>query len=430
MSELGEERIAILGLGYVGLPLALAFGKKGNVIGFDNSTERIEALARGEDWTGEVDRKEFQAADVEYTADAWRLKDATFFIVAVPTPVDKSLRPDLGPLAEACRLIGKNLSRGAVVVFESTVYPGVTDDTCVPLLEEFSEMRCDRDFFVGYSPERINPGDKEHTLETVPKVVSARDAATLDRIVKVYSVVCKGGTVPTASIRAAEAAKVIENTQRDINIALMNELAMIFHRLDIDIQDVLHAAGTKWNFLKFYPGLVGGHCIGVDPYYLAHKAQEVGFQPEVILAGRRTNDGMGKFVAEATIKELIRARKTVQGATVTILGATFKEDVPDLRNSKVFDVVKELAEYDIRIQMVDPVARKDELEEVLDLPTYSLDTLDESAAVVLAVPHKAFGDLDLDLLRSKMTDPPVLIDIRGALRKDNPKDQGFLYWSL
>ena len=300
MSELGDERVTVIGLGYVGLPLALAFGKKGKVIGFDKNPARIEALANDEDWTEEVAVEDFEGADIEFTSDAWRLKEGTFHIVAVPTPVDQSKRPDLGPLADACRAVGKHMREGSVVVFESTVYPGVTDDTCVPLLEKHSGMRCDRDFFVGYSPERINPGDKEHTLERIPKVISARDEDTLERITRVYSVVCKGGVVPAASIKVAEAAKVIENTQRDLNIALMNELAMIFHRLGIDIHDVLEAAGTKWNFLRFYPGLVGGHCIGVDPYYIAHKAEEVGYQPQVILAGRRTNDGMGKFVAEAT----------------------------------------------------------------------------------------------------------------------------------
>jgi len=430
MTEPHEERIAVVGLGYVGLPLALAFGRRLPVIAFDSDVDRVESLARDEDWTGQVPADGFRARDIQFTADPWRLKEATFFIVAVPTPVDKSNRPDLGHLAEACRTLGRNIRPGCVIVFESTVYPGVTDDISVPLLEKHSDLRCDRDFFVGYSPERINPGDTEHVLETVPKVVSARDPETLERIARTYAVVCKGGVVRAASVKVAEAAKVIENTQRDINIALMNELTMIFHRLDIDIHDVLDVAGTKWNFLKFYPGLVGGHCIGVDPYYLAHKAQEVGFQPQVILAGRRTNDGMGKFVAEAVIKQLIRARKTVQGAAVAIFGATFKEDVPDLRNSKVFDVVREMAEYDITVQVVDPVARDDDLRKHLDIPPCTLDELDRADAIVLAVPHDDFKHLTLDFFRDNMTDPPVLIDVRGTLRSLKPADHGFFYWPL
>jgi len=430
MSEPLQERVAVVGLGYVGLPLALAFGRRTSVIAFDSDTARVETLARGEDWTGQVPPDQFRDVDIQFTADAWRLKEATFHIVAVPTPVDKSNRPDLGALAEACRILGSNIRPGCVIVFESTVYPGVTDDICVPLLEKYADLRCDRDFFVGYSPERINPGDTEHVLETVPKVVSARDPETLQRVSRTYAVVCKGGVVQAASVKVAEAAKVIENTQRDINIALMNELAMIFHRLDIDIHDVLDVAGTKWNFLKFYPGLVGGHCIGVDPYYLAHKAQEVGFQPQVILAGRRTNDGMGKFVAEAVIKQLIRARKTVQGAGVAILGCTFKENVPDLRNSKVFDVIREMAEYDIAVQVVDPVARPEDLQKRLAIPPRALGELDKADAFVLAVPHDAFKDLSLDFFRDHMTDPPVLIDVRGALRSLKPADHGFFYWPL
>ncbi|MFH0965971.1 MAG: nucleotide sugar dehydrogenase [Planctomycetota bacterium] len=429
MAAPAEERVTVLGLGYVGLPLALAFAKVGRVIGFDKSPERVEALLRGEDWTGEVAASDFAAA-IELTSDPERLASGTFHIVAVPTPVDQSKRPDLGPLAEACRLLGPRLAPGSVVVFESTVYPGVTEEVCLPLLEQHSGKKCGRDFHLGYSPERINPGDREHTLARIPKVVSARDAATLERVSRVYSTICKAGVVRAPAIRVAEAAKVIENTQRDLNIALMNELAMIFHSLDIDIHEVLEVAGTKWNFLKFHPGLVGGHCIGVDPYYLAHKAEAVGFHPEVILAGRRTNDGMGKFIAEATIKSLICARKMVQGARVAILGATFKEDVPDLRNSKVADIIAEMKSYDLRTQIVEPVAHPLDLKRVFGRDNTPLDRLEESDAVILAVPHRAFRDLDLEFFRKRMSDPPVLIDVRGVLRKLRPRDHGFVYWSL
>ena len=351
-----SRKISVVGLGYVGLPVAVAFGKHGPVIGFDINENRLEELRAGQDRTNEVSATELGDTQIEFTSKPEVLAQADFHIVAVPTPIDDAHQPDLTPVVKASESVGTALKKGDIVVYESTVYPGVTEDICVPILERVSGLKCGPDFTVGYSPERINPGDKEHTFTKIKKVVSGQDAATLEIVADVYSSVVTAGVYKAASIKVAEAAKVIENTQRDLNIALMNELALIFDRMGIDTLDVLEAAGTKWNFLKFKPGLVGGHCIGVDPYYLTHKAEKLGYIPQVILAGRRINDSMGAFIAQQTIKQMIHAGHAIAGAVVTLLGLTFKENCPDLRNSRVIDIIRELEEFDVQVQVFDPVA--------------------------------------------------------------------------
>ncbi|NOQ51765.1 MAG: nucleotide sugar dehydrogenase, partial [Desulfuromonadaceae bacterium] len=351
-----NARIAVVGLGYVGLPLAAAFGKKVDVIGFDIHAEKVKQLEAGYDATGELTSEDLANTHINYTTDPARLKTADFIIVTVPTPIDENNNPDLTPLEMASQTIGQNLKKGAIIVYESTVYPGVTEDICVPILEQASGGKCGGDFKVGYSPERINPGDKVHTVDKIIKVVSGQDEETLETVAQVYELVVMAGVHRASSIKVAEAAKVIENTQRDLNIALINELALIFNKLDIPTQDVLAAAGTKWNFLKFTPGLVGGHCIGVDPYYLTHKAEQIGYLPQVILAGRRINDGMGKYIAENTVKQMIKSGKVIKGSRVLVFGLTFKEDVPDIRNTKVVDIVKELNDYGIEVLIHDPLA--------------------------------------------------------------------------
>ncbi len=352
----GRAVIAVVGLGYVGLPLAAAFGKQVPVIGFDISAAKIAELKSGHDSTGELSAADLAATRIDYTTDPSRLKEASFIIVTVPTPLSDDKKPDLGPLHSSSTSIGRNLSPGTIVVYESTVYPGVTEDFCVPILEQESGLECGRDFTVGYSPERINPGDKVHTVDKIIKVVSGQNAATLEVVAKVYELIVTAGVHRASSIKVAEAAKVIENTQRDLNIALMNELALIFDRMGIPTREVLEAAGTKWNFLKFTPGLVGGHCIGIDPYYLTYKAESIGYHPQVILAGRRINDGMGKYVAEMTIKKLIQADKPVKGCRVLVLGLTFKENVPDIRNTRVIDIIEELRSYGVEPLVCDPMA--------------------------------------------------------------------------
>jgi len=430
MSTSHNRRIAVVGLGYVGLPVAVAFGKTAPVIGFDINPARIEELARGHDRTGEVEGAELRAADIRFTSTVEDLREADFHIVAVPTPVDVAKRPDLTPVLRAAETVGRALTPGAIVVFESTVYPGATEEDCVPVLERVSGLSCGRDFFVGYSPERINPGDKEHTFRTITKVVSGQTPEVLDVVARVYESVVSAGVHRAPSIKVAEAAKVIENTQRDLNISLMNELALIFNRMGIDTRDVLAAAGTKWNFLKFDPGLVGGHCIGVDPYYLTHKAQILGYIPQVILAGRRINDEMGQYVAGELVKLLIKAGNGVKGARVTVLGLTFKEDVPDLRNTRVVDIVAELADYGIEVQIHDPLADAEEAREEYGIALTARAHLAPAQAVVFAVPHREFLDGGWPLLTDLLQDGTgIVADVKARLpRPSTPA--GVTLWRL
>ena len=410
------RRISVVGLGYVGLPVAVAFGRRSRVIGFDIDPARVEELRRHVDRTGEVDPAELAATDVRFTNDAEELREADFHIVAAPTPIDRTRKPDLRALLGAARTTGRCLETGDIVVFESTVYPGVTEEECVPVLEEASGLACGEDFAVGYSPERINPGDREHTFARIAKIVAAQDEATLDIVAGVYESVVAAGVHRAATIRVAEAAKVIENTQRDLNIALMNELALIFARSGIDTRDVLAAAGTKWNFLPFTPGLVGGHCIGVDPYYLAHKAAMVGYQPEVILAGRRVNDAMGTYVAAQAVKALVRRGIGAARAVVTILGFTFKENVPDARNTRVVDIVRELEDYGLDVQVHDPCADPDAASREHRVGIVAGDALRPADAVILAVPHAAFTQRGWPGVTALLRDSRgIVIDVKGVL---------------
>jgi UDP-N-acetyl-D-galactosamine dehydrogenase len=428
----GRAKIAVVGLGYVGLPLAVALSKHFPVIGFDIARKRVDELAAGADRTGEVLPEDLRGARVDYTCEPARLQEASVVIVAVPTPIDEHRSPDLRPVVGATRTVGANLKPGAVVVYESTVYPGLTEEVCVPLLEQGSGLKCGRDFSVGYSPERINPGDRAHTLATIVKVVAGMDAATADLLAGVYGAVVTAGVYRASSIKVAEAAKVIENTQRDLNIALMNELAMIFERMGIDTLEVLEAAGTKWNFLHFRPGLVGGHCIGVDPYYLTFKAQDLGFAPRVILAGRAINDGMGRFIAETCVKKLIAADLKVKGARVGVLGFTFKENVPDLRNTRVIDVVRELSEYGIVPVVHDPMADYDEAKREYGITLAPLDALRGLDALILAVSHAQYASLGLEELRGWFKDSaaPLLIDVKGFFDPAATRAAGFRLWRL
>jgi len=429
----GRRQLAVVGLGYVGLPLAAAFGRLGEVIGFDISPVKIAQLKEHHDATGELSAAELAAARIEFTLDPARLKNASFLIVTVPTPIDEFKKPDLRPVEAASRTIGRNLARGSIIVFESTVYPGVTEEVCVPILEAESGLKCGIDFKVGYSPERINPGDKVHTVDKIVKVVSGQDGETLETVAQVYELIVAAGVHRASSIRVAEAAKVIENTQRDLNIALMNELAIIFNRLGIPTRDVLRAAGTKWNFLNFTPGLVGGHCIGVDPYYLTHKAEAIGYHPQVILAGRRINDGMGKYVAEMTVKKLIEADRTVKGARVLVLGLTFKENVPDIRNTKVIDIVRELQEFGLEVVIHDPVADPAEAAHEYGVSLVSLAEAGPVDVVLWAVAHQQFAALDFHRLHSLFREDgagKVLIDVKSQLVSAAAREAGFIYWSL
>ena len=425
-----DKVVSVVGLGYVGLPVAVAFGKIRKTVGFDINSKRIEELKSGHDRTGEVAPEELKAADILFTDKIEELRLADFHIVAVPTPVDDANRPDLTPMLMASETVGNALKKGDIVVYESTVYPGVTEDECVPVLEKISGLKCGSDFKVGYSPERINPGDKEHTFTKIKKVVSGQDAETLDIVASVYESVVTAGVHRAASIKVAEAAKVIENTQRDLNIALMNELAIIFDRMGIDTNDVLEAAGTKWNFLKFKPGLVGGHCIGVDPYYLTHKAEKMGYIPQVILAGRRINDGMGKFIAQRTVKEMIRAGHNVLGSTVTVLGLTFKEDCPDFRNSKVIDIIRELRDYGINVQVHDPLADLVEAEHEYSISLVAMEKLKPASAVVAAVAHRSYREMSIDTLNRLMDKNPVLIDVKGIFNSETLRKNGVRLWRL
>ncbi len=422
--------VSVVGLGYVGLPVAVAFGKIRRTIGFDINKRRIEELKTGNDRTNEVSSGDLKAADILFTTEISDLKTANFHIVAVPTPVDNANQPDMSLVLRASETVGKALKKGDIVVYESTVYPGATEDECGPVLEKASGLKCGVDFKIGYSPERINPGDKEHAFTKITKIVSGQDAESLETIATVYGSVLTAGVHRAATIKVAEAAKVIENTQRDINIALMNELAIIFDRLGIDTESVLAAAGTKWNFLKFKPGLVGGHCIGVDPYYLTHKAETVGYIPQVILAGRRINDSMGKFIAQRTIKEMIRAGHDVSGCTITVLGLTFKENCPDLRNSKVMDIINELKDYGVNVQVCDPEADPEEAVHEYGITLTPMAKLKPASAVVLAVAHKSFCKLTAPELLKLMKDKPVLIDVKSVYNASVMKQSGISVWRL
>ncbi len=429
MSQLREETIAIVGLGYVGLPVALSFAKKYPTIGFDISQRRITELQQGEDKTEEVTSDELKASSILFTADPEELKKATFIVVAVPTPIDSNTHPDLRPLIGASETVGPRLSRGAVVVYESTVYPGVTEEVCLPVLERTSGMRAGEDFFLGYSPERINPGDKVHTFERIIKVVSGQDQATLDRVADVYASVVTAGVHRATNIKVAEAAKVIENTQRDLNIALMNELAIIFDRIGIRTKDVLEAAGTKWNFLPFTPGLVGGHCIGVDPYYLTTKAEELGYQPEVILSGRRINNNVGAFVAQRALKMMASVGVTFANARVGVLGLTFKENVPDLRNSRVPDIVAELSEFGVNARVHDPMGDADEAREEYGVTLTAWEEMRDLDAIIYAVSHDFYRDRGIDGLTECLRDNGALLDIKSQLAPEG-LPRGIRYWSL
>jgi UDP-N-acetyl-D-galactosamine dehydrogenase len=423
--------VAIVGLGYVGLPLAAEFAKKYRTIGFDLSEEKVAAYRNHVDPTGEVSSAGFKAAaKLEVTTNARALREADFIIVAVPTPVDEAHNPDFNPLLGASTSVGQNLTRGAIVVFESTVYPGATEEVCIPVIEKHSGMRWKKDFFVGYSPERINPGDKEHTLTRIVKVVAGDTPQTLDRVAEVYGSVVGAGVHRASSIKVAEAAKVIENTQRDVNIALVNELAMIFHRIGIDTAEVLQAAGTKWNFLPFRPGLVGGHCIGVDPYYLTYKAETLGYHPQVILSGRKINDGMGKYVAEQTVKRMILRGFSVNKENIIVLGLTFKENVPDTRNSRVVDVVRELESFGAKVFVHDPVACPKEAEHEYGIRLVDWEELPQAAAVVAAVAHDEFKNRPMDAILAKLAPNGVYVDVKNQADAAALRARGIEVWRL
>ncbi len=447
-----KARISVVGLGYVGLPLAIAFAKKADVVGFDISEVKIKEYLNNHDVTKEVGDQAVQNTTVFFTADEKWLRDCKFHVVAVPTPINKDKTPDLRPLIAASKTVGRNLTAGSVVVFESTVFPGVTEDICAPILEKESGLQYGTEFKVGYSPERINPGDQVHRLETVAKVVSAMDLESLDIVAEVYKLIIAAGVYRAESIKVAEAAKVIENSQRDINIAFMNELSIKFNRLGIDTKSVLEAAGTKWNFLRFTPGLVGGHCIGVDPYYLTYLAEELGYHSQIILSGRKINDDMGKYVAENTVKKMIQTNNQIKGAKVAILGITFKENCPDSRNTKVIDIITELREYGIQVQVVDPVANAEEVKKEYGIDLCRLDEVKGVAAVIVAVAHNHFATLTLQDMKAfyKAGDTPdfgyeevaatceedsdntkqVLIDVKGIFDRQEAQKMNYLYWRL
>lgn len=425
-----NRTVAVIGLGYVGLPVAVAFGKKKRTIGFDVNSLRISELKKGIDRNGETSPAELKSTDILFTDRIEDVQQADFHIVAIPTPIDKANRPDLTLIIQATAMVGKVLKKGDIVVYESTVYPGVTEEECLPVLERVSGLKGGADFKVGYSPERINPGDHEHTFTTIRKIVSGQDPESLGIIAAVYESVVTAGVHRVSSIKVAEAAKVIENTQRDLNIALMNELAIVFDLMNIDTLEVLAAAGTKWNFLKFSPGLVGGHCIGVDPYYLTHKAEELGYLPQVILSGRRINDGMGKFVAQRTIKEMIHAHHQILGSQVTVLGLTFKENCRDLRNSKVVDIVRELEDYGIHVQVHDGYADPAAAEHEYGIKLMHWDAMKPAAAVIVAVAHDEYRKMIVARYAQLMGPNPVLIDVKGILNAEAVRAAGIRYWSL
>jgi len=420
-----ESTVALIGLGYVGLPIALAFAKKVKVIGFDINEKRVGLMKKGIDPSFELSKDDFKNSDIRFTHQIEDLKKANFFIVAVPTPIDEHNLPDLSPLINASITVGKVLKKGDYVVYESTVYPGCTEEDCIPVLEKHSGLKFIKDFKVGYSPERINPGDKEHTITKILKIVSGCDKESLDNIAKIYEIIVEPGTHKASSIKVAEAAKIIENTQRDVNIALMNELSIIFNKMNINTYDVLAAAGTKWNFLKFFPGLVGGHCIGVDPYYLTHKAESLGYHARVINSGRYVNDSMGFYVAKTTVKKIIAAGKNISKSKVLIMGATFKEDVSDIRNSKVSDIVKELKSFGVKVEIVDPNAKNEELKHEYG---FGLSKLGKGYdGVIVAVNHQEYKKLDEKYFKSILSNKGVLVDVKGIYRNHI---KGITYWSL
>lgn len=428
-----EEKLSLVGLGYVGLPIAVAFSKKVDVIGFDINDKKIQTYIGGKDPTKEVGDEAIQKCNVDFTSDETRLREARFHIVAVPTPVRPDKVPDLSPVIGASKVLGRNLTKGSVVVYESTVYPGVTEDICVPILEKESGLKCGVDFKIGYSPERINPGDKNHRLENIVKIVSGMDDETLETAADVYSLVIEAGVYRAESIRVAEAAKVIENSQRDINIAFVNELSMIFSRMGIDTKAVLRAAGTKWNFLSFEPGLVGGHCIGVDPYYLTYKAEQIGYHSRIILAGRRINDGMGAYVAQELVKKMIHADVKVKDADVLVLGLTFKGNCPDTRNTKVIDILNELGSYEIHTSVYDPVADKAEAKREYGIDLVSKAELKDFDAVLVAVDHDDFKEYSVEDIKAMYSDKnenKILFDVKGIYDKDEFEKAGFNYWRL
>ena len=426
-----DEVIAVVGLGYVGLPLAVEFGKLGPTIGFDLSTAKVESYKKFVDPAGEVSTEQLRSArHLSVTTDPAALAQADYILIGVPTPVDIAHVPDFAPLISASETVGKHMKRGAVVIYESTVYPGATEEVCIPVLEKFSGMKWKEGFHVGFSPERINPGDKEHTLTNVMKVVSGDDEETLERVAAMYETVVKAGVHRASSLKVAEAAKVIENTQRDLNIALMNELAIIFDKIGIDTLEVLKAAGTKWNFLPFRPGLVGGHCIGVDPYYLTHKAEMIGYHPQVILAGRRINDGMAKFVAEKTVKSMISAGFHVKGSKVNVIGLTFKENCPDLRNSKVADIVYELQSYGVEVHVHDPVAEADEAQHEYGIALERWEDLPKADALIVAVPHKEVLARSLTDFQSKLNDGGCFVDVKAQFDPNGIREAGYCLWRL
>ena len=427
-----KEKIAVIGLGYVGMPIAVAFARKVDVIGYDYNKEKIKLYLSGIDPTSEVGDEEIKKTTVEFTSDESKLKEAVFHIVAVPTPINADKTPDLTPVESASRIIGRNLQRGSIVVYESTVYPGVTEDICIPILEQESGLKCGVDFKVGYSPERINPGDKVHRLENITKIVSGMDNESLEEIAKIYEIVIEVGVFKASSIKVAEAAKVVENSQRDINIAFMNELAMVFDRMGIETKEVVEAMNTKWNALRFTPGLVGGHCIGVDPYYFIYEAEKLGYHSQIVLSGRKINDGMGKFVADAIIKQLIRSDKVVSKSKVAIFGMTFKENTPDTRNSKVIDIIKNLNEYGIYPHIVDPVADERELSHEYNLQLTPFSDVAELDCLVLAVAHDEFKQFTLKSLKKyyKDSNNMILIDVKSMFSKKEALESGYHYWSL
>jgi len=427
-----ELKICVIGLGYVGLPLAIEFAKKGvAVYGFYVKENRVEELKAGHDSSDEVADADLAVAKIEYSADPAIIKKANFLIVAVPTPVDQAKKPDLSLVESASRLVGENMQKGNVVVYESTVYPGVTEDICLPIIEKYSGLKCGVDWKIGYSPERMNPGDKEHSVDKIIKVVSGMDQESADKIAQVYGLVCATGVFKAANIKTAEAAKVIENIQRDLNIALMNELALIFHRLNINTQEVLEAASTKWNFHKYQPGFPGGHCISVDPYYLTYRAEELGYHPEIILAGRRINDYMAEYTAELLIKGLARAGKKIKDAKVLILGLTFKENVRDTRNSKVKDIIKKLQEYGCEVYGYDSLVEKDEAEGKFKVKYLAnLSEAQNMDGVILATLHHEFKAITLEQLKTMMPENPVLVDVKSHYLKQKPQDKGFIYQAL
>ena len=423
--------VAVIGLGYVGLPLAVEFGKRYRTIGYDLSQAKVDSYLRHVDPTGEMSSDDLKAAvKLEPTCDPLLIGQADFIIVAVPTPVDVAHVPDFSPLVSSSTLVGKHLKRGATVVYESTVYPGATEEVCIPLIEQHSGMTWKQDFFVGYSPERINPGDKEHTLTRITKVVSGDTPETLEKVAQLYGSVVKAGVHKASSIKVAEAAKVIENTQRDLNIALVNELSLIFHRLGIDTLEVLNAAGTKWNFLPFRPGLVGGHCIGVDPYYLTYKAEMLGYNPQVILAGRRINDGMGKFIAEQTIKQMIQAGHQVKDAHVNVLGLTFKDDCPDLRNSKVIDIINELKSYGCIVHVHDPVSDAADALHEYGVTMVAWERLPKASAIVAAVAHRQLRERSTEEMAARLAPGGVFVDVKSQFDAAQFQARGFAVWRL